>query len=335
MTLESGYLFAYFTSADEPDGEQVRFALSDGDRPDRWQAIRGGGPMLRSTVGERGVRDPFLLRRPDGAGFFLLATDLRIAGRNSETAWEDCIRHGSRSIVVWSSPDLITWSEPSLLPVAPPSAGNAWAPEATYDTDRDAYFVYWASTMYDDTQPRTHQHGYHRTFAGWTTDFREIADVHPWIDKGWSVIDATVIEHGGEFYRFSKDERSPDSSTSGSKFITVERSHHLDATEYELLAEGIGSGSVVHGEGPIVVHGPDGWYLYIDEFGVRGYVGLFSESLESPTWRPLATTLPPGASHGSILALTPEETSRLRDAFHGASSSPDTRGPVGAIPRPR
>ncbi len=319
MSEKLGYLFAYFTSADEPDGEQVRFALSDGDRPDRWRALYGGAPVLRSTVGEQGVRDPFLLRRADGSGFFLLATDLRIAGRDPNTAWEDCILHGSGSIVVWSSPDLITWSEPWLLSIAPPNAGNAWAPEATYDPERGAYFVYWASTIYDDSRPRTDQHRHHRTFAGWTTDFRDITDVRVWIDKGWSVIDATVIEHDGAFYRFIKDERSPDSSTPGAKFITVERSPRLDATEYEFIAEGIGSGTLAHGEGPIVIAGPDGWYLYIDEFRLRRYLGFFSESLENPTWRPLKATLPPGASHGSILAVTADERFRLRHAFPSAA----------------
>ena len=316
--MDSGHLFAYFTSADEPDGEQVHFALSTGERPDHWRALAAGNPVLRSPIGELGVRDPFLVRRPDGAGFFLLATDLRIAGRDPATAWEDCVRHGSRSIVVWESSDLITWSQPWMLSVAPPNAGNAWAPEATFDTGRGAYFVYWASMIYDDSLPRTDQRPHHRTLAGWTTDFREITDVHVWIDKGWSVIDTTVVENDGTFYRFTKDERSPDSSTPSAKFITVERSARLDANEYEFVAEGVGSGTLVHGEGPIVVGGPDGWYLYIDEFGLRRYVGFFNESLENPVWRPLETTLPPGASHGSILAITSDEHSRLDRAFHAA-----------------
>lgn len=312
-----GYLFAYFTSAAEEDGEQVHFARSTGPGPLDWEALNGGRPVLRSDVGECGVRDPFLLRAAglpgETASYYLLATDLCIARRNPDTAWEDCIRAGSRSIVVWESSDLVSWSEPRLVQIAPPQAGNAWAPEATFDPTTGSYLVYWASTPHQDAHPGN---AYHRMFACNTVDFRTFTPARIWVDRGWSVIDSTVVESGGFYYRFSKDELSEDSSNPDAKHITVERSTTLDSTRYGPVATGIGGNELVHGEGPIVVPGsePDQWFLFIDEFGLRRYTAFTSASLDARTWTPVNSKLPPGASHGSILALSEDEWSRL-EAF--------------------
>ena len=117
------YLFAYFTSQNEPDGEQVRFARSRGTSPLFWEEIGGGAPVLRSTVGTQGVRDPFLVRAAGLAGeraaFYLIATDLRVHGNDTETFWREQQRVGSRSIVAWESADLVSWSPPRLIEVAP------------------------------------------------------------------------------------------------------------------------------------------------------------------------------------------------------------------------
>lgn len=308
-----GYLFAYFTSAADEDGEQVRFARSTGPDPLEWETLNAGRPVLRSDVGEQGVRDPFLLRAAglpgETARYYLLATDLCIARRDPQTAWEDCIRAGSRSIVIWESQDLVSWSAPRLVDVAPPEAGNAWAPEATFDPATGSYLVYWASTLHGNS-PET-QNAYHRMFCSNTVDFKTFTPARVWIDQGWSVIDSTVVAAAGYFYRFSKDELSADSSSADAKHITVERSTDLDSTQYAPIATGIGRNAIVHGEGPIVVRGPDRWFLFIDEFGLRRYTAFTSDSLEARTWSPVTSNLPSGASHGSILTLSHDEWSRL------------------------
>lgn len=310
-----GFLFAYFTSADEDDGEQIRFARSAGPEPLDWVILNGGRPVVRSGIGEGGARDPFLLRAAglpgEQAGYYLLATDLCIAKRDPSTAWDDCVRAGSRSILVWESGDLVSWSAPRLVEVAPPGAGNAWAPEATFDRTTGSYFVYWASTLHD-VVPRQGR-SYHRMLRSRTFDFKTFTPARPWIDRGWSVIDSTVVESDGVYYRFSKDELSSDSSHPDARHITVERSGTLDAAAYEPVATGIGGNELARGEGPIVVRGheSDQWFLFIDEYGLRRYRAFTSDSLSAATWRPVSSKLPPGASHGSILALSDEEWARL------------------------
>ena len=60
-----------------------------------------------------------------------------------------------------------------------------------------------------------------------TVDFRVFTPAQTWLDPGRSVIDATVVDHGDDFFRFVKDERTPDSSTPAARYITLERSSEL------------------------------------------------------------------------------------------------------------
>lgn len=64
----AGYLFAYFTGEGTADGEQIRYALSRGDDALHWRELNAGKPVLTSTIGEQGLRDPFVIRSPRATG---------------------------------------------------------------------------------------------------------------------------------------------------------------------------------------------------------------------------------------------------------------------------
>ena len=123
---DPGYLMTHFTG-DGSTGQQMYFSYSaDGLH---GNDLNGGGMTLRSAVGTRGVRDPALVRSPDGSKYWIIVTDLCIGCGQS---WPDSMSNGSRNLVVWESTDLVTWSAPRLLNVAGaiPDGRNAWAPEA-------------------------------------------------------------------------------------------------------------------------------------------------------------------------------------------------------------
>ena len=61
---EGGYLFVTFKGESSPMSEQIYFALSQDGR--KWEALNQSKPVLVSTLGEKGVRDPYLVRAPDG-----------------------------------------------------------------------------------------------------------------------------------------------------------------------------------------------------------------------------------------------------------------------------
>ncbi|RSM81022.1 beta-xylosidase [Amycolatopsis sp. WAC 01375] len=312
----AGYSFFYFTGEGTPDGEQIYTAASKGNDPLDWTELNNGRPALRSSLGELGVRDPFILRSPDGDKFYLLATDLKI---HNGRGWDAAQRTGSRSIMVWESTDLVTWSRQRSVEVSPPTAGNTWAPEAFWDAKRGTYVVYWASKLYAENDPAHTGTSYNRMLYATTRDFVGFSKPKVWIDPGYSVIDSTVIQDKGTYYRFTKDERDPTSSSPCSKYITAEKSTDLLDPSYDFVAECIGKGDpgLSRGEGPtgFKSNTENKWYLFIDEYGGRGYVPFETTDLASGKW-----TMSPGAKlpasprHGTVLPVTQAELDRLTAA---------------------
>ncbi len=189
-----GYFFVHFTGEDTSEGEQVYFSLSkDGLH---WEDLNHGQLVLRSELGQKGVRDPFIVRAPKENKFYLIATDLRIA---SGMTWQEAVTIGSRDIIVWESEDLIHWSEPRSITVGIPGAGCVWAPEAIYDVKADNFFVFWASKTKDGLDEAKH-----KIYAARTKDFRQFTEVEKYIELDNDIIDTTMIYEDGYYYRFSK-----------------------------------------------------------------------------------------------------------------------------------
>lgn len=304
------FLLAYFRSEEEPDGEQVRFAVSAPEAPVEWRPLRGGAPMLASAVGERGVRDPFILRDERRGRFVVLATDLRVG---VDGDWPRATRRGSRGIVIWESADLTSWGEPRLAPIAPPEAGNAWAPKAFWSEERARWLVFWASALYaadDDRAAGTHQ----RILMSETSDFRTFGDAEVYLDLGHDVIDVTFLEDGRRWYRFSANAHTPGGSPDLGNHLFEEVGTALLDPSFRPLAIDIGRDVLARAEGPAVCSHPSGrqHYLLADEFGLTGYNLFRTDDLTTGSWEHVPDAqLPPGARHGSILALTSHEAERL------------------------
>jgi len=259
-------------------------------------------------VGECGVRDPFLVRDEAAGRFVLIGTDLKIgAGQD----WNRATRHGSDSILVWESADLVHWDGPFRRRVSAPGAGNTWAPKAFWSAERGVWLVFWASAIFaegEDRAPGTHQ----RMMVAPTADFRTFGEPEVYLDLGHDVIDSTFLEDGGRWYRFSANEQGGEPGRG--RHIFGEAGSSLEDPAFEPLAEDIGKADMVRAEGPAVAADPAGgrWYLLADEFGLRGYQLFTTTDLAGAAWEHVPeAVLPPGARHGSMLAVTPEERSRL------------------------
>ncbi|MGI5198431.1 family 43 glycosylhydrolase [Streptomyces sp. CA-288835] len=308
-----GYMFSYFTGEGTSDGEQLYAALSKGNDPLNWRELNEGKPVLTSTLGEKGLRDPFIIRSPEGDKFYQIATDLRIYGNGN---WDASQRTGSKSIMVWESTDLVNWTNQRLVKVSPDSAGNTWAPEAYYDEKLGEYVVFWASKLYDNEAHTGDT--YNRMMYATTRDFHTFSEPKVWIDRGYSVIDSTMIEHDGTYHRLSKDERNNTSSTPNSKFIFHEKSDSILDPSYDFVAEGIGKGEMSAAEGPLVFKSntEEKWYAFLDEFGGRGYIPFETTDLASGNWTPsTGYDLPSKPRHGTVLPVTQAEYDRLLKAY--------------------
>ncbi|MGX9348628.1 glycoside hydrolase family 43 protein [Microbacterium sp. KNMS] len=317
----SSYLFVHFTGEDDDAAEQVHFAVSDGASLSDWDLLADGAPVLTSELGTRGVRDPFLLRKEDG-GFVILATDLKVHGAGGFGVGQE---NGSTDILVWESDDLVTWTGPRAVSVMGPEAGNVWAPEAVWSAEHGAYLVYWASNLYPEGGERRAADSYNRMMIAQTADFATFSEPRVWIDvrrgPGYGTIDSTLARDGAHWYRFTKDEEP------GTMHVFAERGDDvLRPTEgrigsaWELLAEGIGSDVISHGEGPIIVRSLDerSWLLFIDwppYGGGTGYRVFESADLADGTWTPSAHAVPPRFRHGSVVPITAEERERLLAAW--------------------
>ena len=286
------YLLVHFTG-ESAEGEQVYFSVSrDGFY---WNDLNNGQPVLRSEIGEKGVRDPFIIRSKEGDRFFIIATDLRIANGKG---WSAAQHSGSRSIIVWESEDLIHWQKERSCEVGIPEAGCVWAPEAVYDEERDAYMVFWASMVSEK----------HRIYCSYTKDFRTFSEPEMYIERSNSVIDTTIIVDGGIFYRFSKDETTKTiRMDAGSKLQGEFREIHSDVLEHMMGLEGPAAFPLPDGKG---------WCLMVDRFAEgKGYLPLVCSSLQDGDFKTVPEdTYHLGENrkrHGSVLALTEEEYQRL------------------------
>ncbi|CBX93245.1 hypothetical protein IAQ61_008962 [Plenodomus lingam] len=307
--VNEGYVFAYFTNNSRA-GEKIYLAASNGNNALDWTELNNGQPILTSTKGTTGLRDPFLIRSNDGSKFFLIATDLSIG---SGTSWGAAVRTGSRYLEVWESPDLRTWSEQRHILVSPPEAGNTWAPEAYFDTDLNEYVVFWASSLYAANDPNHTGSTYHRMLYATTKDFVTFSPTKIWQDAGTSRIDSTVLKAGDVFYRFTKDE----GGVTGCADIIQESSTSLLAPldgwtiGASCIGRNAGLGAV---EGPTAfksnpgdVHG-EKYYLFVDEYSGRGYVPLETADMSRPEWKVSPNyKLPASPRHGTVVPVTAAE----------------------------
>jgi len=298
----AGYLFVHFIG-EQKDGEQIYFSVSrDGLH---WHDLNAGKPVLYSNIGTRGVRDPFLVRNPLNKKIYLIATDLRIEAGNG---WKAAQEEGSRDLIVWETQDLVHWSRERACTVGESSAGCVWAPEAVFDREREEFFVFFASNVqYPEEQQRKQ-----RIYGVYTKDFREFSEPFVYMERENHVIDTTILESGGYYYRVSKDETT--------KRLILESADSLrgefvkiDSQVLEQL-EGV--------EGPEGYLLPDGktWCLIADQFAAgKGYLPMTTQDLSSGEFQILSPKQYDMGKvkkrHGGILEITDEEYDRLCDYF--------------------
>ncbi|WP_162175457.1 alpha-L-arabinofuranosidase C-terminal domain-containing protein [Paraoerskovia marina] len=331
------YVFPYF-EGEGAEGEKIYLAVSESDDPETWHTLNDGRPVIESSLGTEGLRDPFLIRHPETGMYYLLATDLKISGGGN---FGDAQETGSRSMMVWESADLITWSEQREIALAPATAGNLWAPEAHWDAEGQQFVVYWASALYpSDVAPedRDISTSYQRMMYATTPDFSEGSFSEPavWVDMnrgdGRGMIDSTVAEladddGGSTYYRLTKDER--DMTVRQEVSDDLLRTQGVTAGDgWDLIAEQIGvgepnpwGGEFTNGEGPTMFPSleDDSWYLMIDQpsyHGGEGYMLFQTDDLDSGDWTSLPDVeLPTSPRHGTVVPITAGEQEELLQAL--------------------
>lgn len=297
---------SYFTVA----SQSLHLAISRNGV--EWAPTFEGASVLRGTVGERTLRDPFIGIGLDGK-YHLLATN----------GWN------SRSIVHASSDDLIEWSEQELIPVMESivSAQNAWAPEFFADVENNTHHVIWSSSVrgdpaeWNDLGDAHEKTMDHRIWASSTADFATWSDARVFFDPGYTVIDASVRRCNDGYLMAYKDERGTNENRSefkGIRTVTFETVGGAFSAQSEIL-------TTAPAEGPTLFQTADGLVMMFDQF-LDGTYGALTTT-DTVRWRAVVGFRPPpGARHGAVLQVPEHDLLRLERALLGTSRrKPTTR----------
>lgn len=288
---EPAYLFAYFTGDDDQAdavNQRIRFALSkDGVN---FTSINGNAPILKNDqvsgtitwnnktgmAHTKGVRDPFIIKKVNEAGYFVVATDLRV-GENGGS-------YNNSKIVVWDINDLskadkaIPWNvETSGMFGTSYYSGStinknyiAWAPEVTYDYQNNIYMMYWSGPLYSNsTILCAYTHDF-KTFyqdpqATKTIDGNTYKPKTLFSESGKNVIDADIVFDGSNYYMVYK--RESEKQLYFVKASTIEGITSQSGTKFVDSRYTGASGNGAGLEGPELYKNADGkWTLIADNY---------------------------------------------------------------------
>ena len=186
------------------------------------------------------------------------------------------------------------------------SARNCWAPEITYDKKKKQYMIYWATTIAGKYKMDTAvEKGYnHRLYYVTTKVFKTFSKTKLLYDKGFNVIDATIVPDGKQYVMFLKDETR----------IPVQKNIKISTSKK--LTEGFSVPSApitgkYWAEGPTTLKTGNTWIVYFDKYTEHKYGAIQSADLK--TWTDVSDkiSLPKGIRHGSIFTITKEELAKL------------------------
>lgn len=297
-----GYLFVHFTG-EHKDGEQVYFSVSrDGLH---WKDLNAGKPVLVSQTGACGVRDPYPVRNLLDGNIYIIATDLRIeAGQG----WQAAQENGSRDLIIWKSPDFVNWSKEWSYTAGIEGAGCVWAPEAVFDSDRQEYMVFFASK----TANTGEKVAKHRIYAAYTRNFVEFSGTFLYMEREMDVIDTTILEHEGKYYRISKDETD--------KKLLLEEGSRLNGEFKRIKSEYLDNLYGVEGPEGYMLPDRRTWCIIADRFAEgKGYMPMLSEKLSAGIFKTVAECdYDMGLNrkrHGGVLEISDDEYEELVRAY--------------------
>jgi hypothetical protein len=281
-------VLSYFRTS----SEMLHLAISDDGLV--WVALNGNKPLLAPEVGSRAMREPSIIQADDGT-FHLFCAD----------GWR------SSSIVHATSRDLLHWSQQELLPVMAgiPGAMTAYAPACFFDPVADHFRITWSSAV----RPADPRGAWEcRVWSTTSRDFRHYTPSRLFFDPGYSVGDASIGSHEGEYLMAYRDER-------GRYVEGSDPPKAIHVCSLELNGLGVSFGTPLDIVTPSLVEGPSlfwhrgRWIMLLDHV-IRGHLGALA-SVNGVTWQIITDEcrFPPGLRHGSVIRVHGPVADALRD----------------------
>ncbi len=286
------YMFCYFKNSSK-DGLHLAYS-NDGFS---YKALNNDSSFLKPEISkDKLMRDPCIVKGADGL-FHMVWT----------VSWTD------KGIGYASSTDLVHWSEQQYLPVMQHEANalNCWAPEITYDAKHKLYMIYWATTIKGKyPTDTTVEKGYnHRIYYVITKDFKTYSKTKLLYNKGFNVIDATIVGDKKKFVMFLKDETlKPEPE----KNIRIATSRNLKRGFSKPSKPITGN---YWAEGPTAIKINDQWVVYFDKYRNHTYGVVTSTDLKNWTDVSDKLSLPLGIRHGTVFAISRKEFTQFFKGF--------------------
>jgi Alpha-L-arabinofuranosidase B (ABFB) domain len=281
----SGYAMAYFTESPTMAAADYGLHLAVSTDGLNWTPLNQNNAVARPTLGSKGLRDPFILRKQDGT-FVVLATDL------NGTDWA----YQSQYLHVWDSADLRSFSNYRLLKVHS-LATHAWAPEAYWDAARGQYAVVYSAVT----------GGHNVLMVNYTNDFRTASAPAVFYDPGYDAIDGNFVTVAGVNYMYYKNNTN---ST-----LLGTRSSTLNPGSFSVYTGAITPGRGVEAPQIVKSNTADVWHMWGDTWSPNGRFFCWQTgNVAGGSWSLLndrAYTQPLNSKHLGITPITAGELSGL------------------------
>lgn len=354
-----GYLLVHFLGDGPQAGaagereEQLYFTISPNAKD--WFIVNGGesvSPITKSKPqgSQGGIRDPHIVRKQDGTGFYIIATDLSM--HNISQDWGAAQWEGSHNIIIWEMDNEMNLTEPRMAEIAPKNAGCTWAPESIWDEEKNAYMVFWSalgwrswnqSGSYDDPG----KDWAHHVYRCYTTDFVTFTEPEIYMESEQHIIDTTILKEGDTYYRFTKVETGENDSVKnpkyGSKTVFMEEATSLSGefrmvSTYKINGKHWSKTSGYEGAEIFKLHtrdvddGDAQWCLALDNYGAGGYKPFITNDIATGNFYSGEMNFEVATRHGAFLPLTKGEYDALCAKWNNGTK-PEPKPVVSEEPR--
>lgn len=289
---EVAYLFTYFTG-NKVEEEAIRFGVSlDGYH---YYALNNNNPVIDSKKisSTGGVRDPHILRGPDGV-FRMVVTDM-----TSSKGWDS-----NRAMVLLKSADLVNWTS-SIVNIQKTYPGNedlkrVWAPQTVFDKAANKYMVYFS--MQHGKGPDIIYYAYaNADFTGLESAPKVLFTPK----SGNACIDGDIIEKDGVYHLFYKTEGGKNgikvaTTTNLTSGVWAEKDEYLQQTNES-----------VEGAGVFKLNNSDTYILMYDVYMKGKYQFTKSTDLEHFSLIDSEISMDFMPRHGTVVPITRTELKRM------------------------
>ncbi|MCW3806679.1 family 43 glycosylhydrolase [Plebeiibacterium marinum] len=300
-----GYLFAYFEgSGNRAKQEQLRYAISsDGIN---WVALNNNDPIVKSSEVTQtgGIRDPYLLRKEDNTGYYLVATDMNTV----KNGWGN-----NPGIVLMKSADLVNWQSTviDLAKLYPEKFKNVkwvWAPQVIFDHKAKKYLVYFTVRFHNDDKLDFYS-------AYVNDDFSEFERIPKLMfSPRYGGIDGDIIYKDGVYHMFFKGNTKDENGNEFENGIKQATSRSLKGPwkeDFKYLDAYADTSVVVEGSSVFKLNDSDEYILMYDLYSAGRYEFQRSNDLYNFTVNPESFSKNFHPRHGSVISITRDEARKL------------------------